>query len=128
MNDLLIDLLNEKINTLEPTQKLNEMIEKIGELGNFVLLEEESIKKTEGVIKKAKPKIQKNIILTVQNSILKNAVRLYDKLIDIINVFVNKDIYSRDVKRDMRYKSEESKPEFEESITKEQKWEDKKLF
>ena len=97
------------------------MIEKIGELGNFVLLEEESIKKTEGVIKKAKPKIQKNIILTVQNSILKNAVRLYDKLIDIINVFVNKDIYSRDVKRDMRYKSEESKPEFEESITKEQK-------
>ena len=67
------------------------------------------------------PKIQKNIILTVQNSILKNAVRLYDKLIDMINVFVNKDIYSRDVKRDMRYKSEESKPEFEESITKEQK-------
>ena len=98
--DLLIDLLNEKISTLEVTQE----------------------KKWDG---------RENLgekIFTVQKSILKNAISLYDKRIDIIDAFINKDIYSEDIKRDVRYKCEESKLEFEESTTKEQKWKDKNIF
>ena len=38
--DLLIDLLNEKISLRETTIEQSEMIEKIKELENFVLLEE----------------------------------------------------------------------------------------
>ena len=51
--DLLIDLLNEKINTLEQKKERKEMKEKINKLGNFVLLEESIIKKkTKSGIKK----------------------------------------------------------------------------
>ena len=41
---------------------------------------------------------------------------MYDKISDIINAFVNKDIHFREVEKDVYYKSKESKPEFLESI------------
>ena len=44
MYDLLIDLLNETISTLEAAKEQNEMIEIIKELGHFILSEEETIK------------------------------------------------------------------------------------
>ena len=48
------------------------MVEKIEDLENFVLLEEENIKKkkTEGVIKKSKTKTQRNKIITVKKKLL----------------------------------------------------------
>ena len=42
--DLLIDLLNEKINILRAAKEQNEMINKIEELRNFALSEEKSVK------------------------------------------------------------------------------------
>ena len=56
--DLLIDLLSEKISTLEAAKERGEMKENINELGNFVLLEKKSIKKnkTEVNIKKVENK------------------------------------------------------------------------
>lgn len=44
MYDLLIDLLNETISTLEAAKEQNKMIEIIKELGHFILSEEEIIK------------------------------------------------------------------------------------
>ena len=46
--DFLIDLLNERIGIIKATKEQNEMITKINELGDFVLLEEESINKDKG--------------------------------------------------------------------------------
>ena len=43
--DLLIDLFNKIISNLKAAKEQNEMLEKINELRNLVLLEEESIKK-----------------------------------------------------------------------------------
>ena len=39
----------------------------------------------------------------------------------MINAFLNKDIYSGDVEKEVYSKSEESKPEFEEGKLKEQR-------
>ena len=63
--DLLIDLLSEKISTLEAAKERGEMKENINELGNFVLLEKKSIKKnkTEVNIKKVENKKWRNQIL-----------------------------------------------------------------
>ena len=59
--DLLIDLLNEKISLKKAAIEQDEMIKKTEELRNFVLLEEEKIKKEKnrGAIKKAKTKTQR---------------------------------------------------------------------
>ena len=43
--DFLIDLLNEIIGIIKATEEQNEMITKINEPGNFVLLKEEGINK-----------------------------------------------------------------------------------
>ena len=43
MHDLLIDLLNEKISTDKAVKEEDEMIKKIGELKEFILLEEKDI-------------------------------------------------------------------------------------
>ena len=56
MYDLLIDLLNEKTNIFTG-KKQNEIIQKIEELKDFILLEEESI------IKKLKTKTQRKFFL-----------------------------------------------------------------
>ena len=42
-----------------------------------------------------------------QKSVLRNALKLYDKRNGIINAFINEDIYSGDVGKDVYYKSEE---------------------
>ena len=66
LHDLSTDLFNEEISTLESAKEQNEKIEEINELGNFFLLEEESIKKTEYVTKKTKNKTQANQIVRIQ--------------------------------------------------------------
>ena len=45
MYDLLIDLLNEKISTLETAKEQKEMINKMDDLKDFVLSEEKGITK-----------------------------------------------------------------------------------
>ena len=117
--DLLIDLLNEKINTLEQKKERKEMKEKINKLGNFVLLEESIMKKkTKSGIKKTQNKTRRNQILAPQKSVIEIAIKLYDKITIIINAFVNNSIYFRDVEKDVYYRPGKSEPEFEESIAK----------
>ena len=84
------------------------MIQKINELKNFTLLEEENIKKekTKGAIKEAKTAIYKT-----QKSVINNATKLYEKRTIIIDAFMNKNIYSGDVEKDVYYSSEEFEPE-----------------
>ena len=48
-------------------------------------------------------------------SVLRNELKLYDKITYIITAFTNKDIYSGNVEKDVHYKPEESETEFEES-------------
>ena len=74
LNDILIDLLNEETSTFKAKEEQNEMIQKINELKNFTLLEEENIKKekTKGAIKEAKTAIYKT-----QKSVINNATKLY---------------------------------------------------
>ena len=43
LHDLSTDLFNKEISALEAAKEQNKKIEKINELGNFVLLEEESM-------------------------------------------------------------------------------------
>ena len=117
--DLLIDLFNKIISNLKAAKEQNEMLEKIYELRNLVLLEEESIKKYKGgVVKKAKNETQRNQTLTAQKSVLKNAIKLYDKRTDIINVFVNEDIAPKSTEVKLCNDPEESKsePKFEKGI------------
>ena len=72
------------------------------ELGNFVSLEEESIKKKkrEDTIKKANNKTQRNQIYKAKENVLRNAIRLYDKR-NIINAFVKENIYFGNIERDV---------------------------
>ena len=46
------------------------------------------------MIKKAKNKTQKNQIFAAQKRVAKNALKLYDKIADNINAFVNKHVKS----------------------------------
>ena len=114
--DLLIDLLNEKIGIIKAEKEQNEMTKKINELGNFVLSEEKSInkEKSKGAIKKAKTKTQRKEIISLQKSVMNNAIKLHDKRSVIINAFINRDIYLEDVEEDVYHWDKE--PEFEESI------------
>ena len=72
------------------------------------------MKKTKGAIVKTKNKTQRNQILASQKSVLKNAIKLYGKRIDIIIAFANEDIYFGNGEKDVM--SKESEPKFEESI------------
>ena len=82
MYDLLVDLLSEDINTKKAVAEQDELIDEIEKLRSIISLKEESIKKekTTGAIKKT------------QKSIVKNALRRYDKRTDMINALLNKDI------------------------------------
>ena len=101
------------MSTLEAAEEQNVMINKIEEQKKFILLEEKSIdeEKAKGAIKKVKTKTQRKEILASQKSILKDAIRLYDKRTFIINALINKDIYSGDVEKDMHYIFKESEPQ-----------------
>ena len=96
------------------------MTDKTGELKDFILLKEENItkKKTRSTIEKAKTKTQRKEILTVQNSFIKNELKLYDKRDTIINPFVNKDILFGYLEAEVYYIPEELESEslFDESI------------
>ena len=89
---------------------------KINELGSFVLLEEESIKKekSRGAIKKAKTKTQTREIISLQRSVINNAIKLHDKRKIIIDAFMNKNILPGNLEEDVYYRDEE--PKFDESI------------
>ena len=89
------------------------MITEINELVGFVLSEEESInkEKSRGAIKKAKTKRRK--IISSQKSVIKNAIKLYDKRDIIINAFINENIQPRNLEEDVHL---QEKPEYEESI------------
>ena len=91
-NLLLINVINEKIGINETKQEQKDMTDKVGELKDFILLKEENIakKNTRSTIEKAKTKTQRKEILTVQNSFIKNELKLYDKRDIVINAFVNK--------------------------------------
>ena len=64
LHDLSTDLFNEEISTLELAKEQNEKIEKINELGNFFLFEEESIK--ENRVCHKENKTQTNQIVRIQ--------------------------------------------------------------
>ena len=120
--DLLIDLLN-------AIREQNDLINKIEEVKDFILLEEKGItSKNTQSIKRAKTKTQRKEIFSEQRSVLRSAFKLHDKRNDIINAFVNEGIYSGDVEKDVHYKSEESEPKFEESIAVGTKKHDKNLM
>ena len=90
--DLLIDLLNEKINIFQEVKEQKEKISKIDELKDFVLLEEQSITKD---TKKKKTEYYGT------KKCLKNAIKLYDNRNEFINAFVNKHISSGNVEGDI---------------------------
>ena len=124
LHEFLIDLLNERIGIIKGTKEQNEMITKINELENFVLLEEENNnkEKSRGAIKKVKTKTQSRKIILSQRSVIRNAIKLYDKRDIIINAFVNKNIQPGDLEEDVYLKE---KPECEESTAERKKGEDK---
>ena len=85
LHDLLIDVLNEKINIFEAAEEQNEMIKKIAELKGLILLEEESItKKKHKVLQRKQKQKHKENFFAAQKSVLKNALRLYKKRTDVI--------------------------------------------
>ena len=84
MYDLLFDLINRKISISEERQEQEDMIIKIEELKHFIFLEEESI---------TERKTERKQFLVIQKRVIKNAIKQYDKITDIINAFVNKIIF-----------------------------------
>ena len=118
LHDLFINFLNEEMRTNKGVKEQKEMLNKIEGLRDFSLLKEKDItnKNTQGIIKEIKTKTQRKNFFTEQKIVLRNALKLYDQRKEIINAFIKKDIYSGDVEKDVYYKSEESKPEFEEFV------------
>ena len=114
--DFLIDLLREKISLKKAALEQKEMVNKILELRDFVLLEEKNIdkEKSKDAIKKVKTKTQRRKTISIRKSVLNNAARLFDKRGDIIDAFVNREILSGDLEEDVYQKEE---PEYEESIS-----------
>ena len=73
--------------------------------------EEKKIDK--GTIEKGKTKTQKTETISIQESVLKNASKLFDKRGDIIDAIVNENILPVDLEEDVYQKEE---PEYEETI------------
>ena len=107
--ELLIDLTGEEISTIKAVEEQNALIDKIDELKNFILLEEESIKK--GAIKKTKT--QKRRGIKIQKSAIKNPVNLCDKRDTIIDAFTAKIILPGNLEKDVHLEKE---PKYQESI------------
>ena len=114
--DFLIDLFKERIDITKVRKEQSEMIKIINELGSFVLLEEGSFKKekSRGAIKKAKRKTQRSEIISLQRSVINNAIKLHDKINIIIVAYINKNILFGNLEEDVYYRDEE--PKYEESI------------
>ena len=114
--DFLIDLFKERIDITKVRKEQSEMIKIINELGSFVLLEEGSFKKEKSrdAIKKAKRKTQRSEIISLQRSVINNAIKLHDKINIIIVAYINKNILPGNLDEDVYYREEE--PKYEESI------------
>ena len=114
--DFLIDLFKERIDITKVRKEQSEMIKIINELGSFVLLEEGSFKKEKSrdAIKKAKRKTQRSEIISLQRSVINNAIKLHDKINIIIVAYINKNILPGNLEEDVYYRDEE--PKYEESI------------
>ena len=115
----MIDLLNEKISILKATKGQNEIINKIEEITNFILLEKEGItnENAQIVLKKTDKNTKKRNFFRTKKSDIKNALKLYDKRTDIINAFANGDILFGNLESDVYLPEDlESKPKFKESI------------
>ena len=79
------------------------------------MLEDENTnkEKSKGAIKKAKTKTQSKKTISIQKSVISNAITLYDKINIIIDAFINKDIMPEDLEKDV---NQEEEPEYEENI------------
>ena len=79
------------------------------------MLEQESInkEKSKGTIKKIKTKTQGRNIISSQRSVIKIAIKLYDKRDIIINAFINKNIETGNLEKDAYL---QEKPEYDEYI------------
>ena len=118
----MTDLLSEEIDTLKAVKEQDEIINKLEELRNFILLKEaDTTNKINKSIKKAKNKTQRKQFFAAQRSVLRNAIKLYDKRVIIIHAFINKD-----AEKDVDYELEKFEPEFEESIAEKIKMRTKK--
>ena len=118
----MTDLLSEEIDTLKAVKEQDEIINKLEELRNFILLKEaDTTNKINKSIKKAKNKTQRKQFFAAQRSVLRNAIKLYDKRVIIIHAFINKD-----AEKDVDYEPEKFEPEFEESIAEKIKMRTKK--
>ena len=93
------------------------MITNIEELKDFISLEEKKVLqiKIHKVLQRTQKQKHKENFFLQDKSVLRNELKLYDKITYIINAFTNKDIYSGNVEKDVHYKPEESETEFEES-------------
>ena len=104
---LLIDLLNGRLSTLKAAKERNEMIKK-----------QKSKKipfyqKKKSITKKNTQEKQRKEVFAEQKGILKNALRLFDKINDIINAFLNEDIVSGYVERHRYYTPKDLEPKLE---------------
>ena len=114
----MIDLLNEKISILKATKGQNEIINKIEEITNFILLEKEGItnENAQIVLKKTDKNTKKRNFFRTKKNDIKNALKLYDKRTDI-NAFANGDILFGNLESGVYLPEDlESKPKFKESI------------
>ena len=66
-------------------------------------IEEQDKDITKGVTK-TKNKTQGNQFFATQKGVIKNPLNLYNKKNDIINVFINRNIYLGDVEKDVQIK------------------------
>ena len=71
-------------------------------------------KKVEALKKKANTKAQTRKAISLQKSVISNAIKLYEKRTIIIDAFIDKNILSRNLEEDLYYWDEE--PKFDESI------------
>ena len=96
--DLFLNLLTKAINTRKAKKEQNEMLKMIETLKNFILSQEKTIKKTtKGAKQKVKIKTEIKEDIKAHKSVLKNALQLNDKRTIMINAFVNKYIYPKNV-------------------------------
>ena len=84
------------------------------------MLEEKNFseERNRGTIKKTKLKTQRRKTISIQKSVINNGLRLFNKRGIIIDAFMNKNILTGDLEKDVYQKEE---PEYEESIAERKK-------
>lgn len=89
------------------------MLDKIEALKTFILDRKSNTQNT----KKTKIKTYTKNFQS-RKSVINNVLKLYNKITIIINAFVNRFIYSGDVKEDVHYSTKRLEPELKESRAK----------